>query len=209
MVVFSIPESVRVYSLVFQPVEIRSGDFVFVDGISGSGKTTFLKLVAGYHPKYLGTVERSEGFLDGVAFYFHDFHLLEQYGIRENCLFQSLFLDHTTRNAPELSERFEKYADRFGIRSLLGKKISELSSGEYQRVCLIRTLLRGKPVVILDEPVAFLDAQNKKAVLETLLSLSEAGTTILISSHDREDFDFFKSRVPEKQFIPYSISSHE
>lgn len=106
-------------------------------------------------------------------------------------------------------ESFKSMASQFRLLSVLDKKITELSSGEYQRVCLIRALIRNKPIIILDEPVAFLDSENKKTILETLLSLNKKGVTILFSSHNQEDFKFFKTHIPKNLFVPYSLSTHE
>jgi ABC-type multidrug transport system ATPase subunit len=104
-----------------------------------------------------------------------------------------------------VSQRFESYIDLFQLRPILHKKITELSSGEYQRVCLVRTLIREKPIIILDEPVAFLDTTNKKIVLDTLLSLHKKGITIIFSSHNPEDYKFFQTRVTKDFFIPYLL----
>ncbi len=93
MALFCIPNSLRIYALDFPVIQIKKWDFVFVDGMSGTGKTTFLKFVAGYRPPYTGTFVENKNLLDEISFYFHDFHLLEPYGILENCRFQSEFLD--------------------------------------------------------------------------------------------------------------------
>lgn len=209
MSLISIKDSISIYSLKFEKINIESWNFVFVDGVSWTWKTTFMKILSWHENGYSGELSRSDDFINLQSFYFHDFNLLEDYSIEENCLFQYKLFDENNIEKDEILKQLEYYLDLFNLKSVRNKKISKLSSWEYQRVAVIRTFIRDKPILILDEPMAFLDSYNKKAVLEKLYSFHKKWVTIIFSSHDKSDYNFFQDKIDSNLFITYSLDIHE
>ena len=145
---------------------IGKGELVLLCGPNGCGKSTLLRYLAGEYPRLCAMVPTRIPKVKG--FTGRDF------------LRSSLFEE------PHAGEEIiDKALAALGLESLSMRDISTLSDGEFQKLCIASGLVRKRPVLLLDEPTAFLDAENRILVIECLRKLAqEQGLTILFSSHD-------------------------
>jgi molybdate transport system ATP-binding protein len=177
-------------------VELEVGrEVVALVGPSGAGKTTLLRAVAGLAPASGRIQAGGETWLDSarrvrrtpeerrVGLVFQDYALFPHLSVRANVEFG--------RGA-----RRDGLLERFGLAGLAGAKPAELSGGERQRVALARALATDPTVLLLDEPLAALDAQTRTTVrLELHKLLLEANRPTLVVTHDFEDAATLASRV--------------
>lgn len=173
--------------------EIYAGECILLCGANGSGKSTLLKALAGIRPLLSGHVSGDmtppmipSGIPKAEGFTLRSF-------IRTACYSIS---DWAGRLSPETVAAAEEAMESLGIADLADRDISGLSDGEFQKGCIASALARKSPLVLLDEPTAFLDAENKISVLATLReTAARTGTAFLFSSHDIRDAAPLCSRV--------------
>lgn len=193
-------------------LRIAYGERVFLHGPSGSGKSTLLGLVAGVLAPTAGRVEvlsaslhamsgaRRDRFrADHVGVIFQMFNLIPYLGVLENvtlpCDFSSRRKGTAGARGSTVDAEARRLLSRLGLDApdLLGRRVTELSVGQQQRVAAARALLGRPGLVIADEPTSALDADHRAGFLELLLeecALAEA--TLVYVSHDRlgvERFD--------------------
>ena len=183
---------------------IEKGEFVFVVGASGSGKSTVIRLllkeleptsgrvlVGG---RDLGRLKRSRVALlrRNVGCVFQDFKLLQDRSAAENVAYalkvQGESSDSIRRKVPEV----------LGLVGLSHKGSSlpdELSGGEQQRVSIARAVVNHPPLLVCDEPTGNLDPDTSVGIMQLLYRINRAGTTILMVTHDREMVDKMRKRV--------------
>ncbi len=157
--------------------------FYLLFGESGSGKTTLLNILAGHLPYDSGVVEFLGNEYTGQV----STEEVEKY--MEYITQDANFVDYLTvydnlKLCCTDDEVIDSYLDRFKLIDKKNQYPGKLSGGEKQRICLIRALIRHKRVLLLDEPTAALDVENKRLVFETLASLKES-VLIICSSHDQ------------------------
>lgn len=173
--------------------EIYAGECILLCGANGSGKSTLLKAIAGIRPLLQGHISISKtppmipsGIPKTEGFTLRSF-------IRTGCYSIS---DWAGRLSPEAEEAVDEAMESLGISHLADRDISGLSDGEFQKGCIASALARRSPLVLLDEPTAFLDAENKISVLATIRDTAiRTGTAFLFSSHDIRDAAPLCSRV--------------
>ncbi len=188
----------KTFSLAPINLEISRGETVFITGGNGSGKSTFLKVLAGLYPPASGAVFLNEtvigphnrqAYRDLFSTIFSDFHLFNRlYGIEQPNAQRATELLHET-------ELLEKTA-------ITGKQISNLnlSTGQRKRLALIVALLEDKPILLFDEWAAEQDPNfRKKFYREILPSLKRAGKTIIAVTHDDDHYDV-ADRVLKMQY---------
>jgi cell division transport system ATP-binding protein len=183
---------------------IEKGEFVFVVGASGSGKSTMIRLILKEMEPTDGKIivgGRDLGRLKGskvpllrrnVGCVFQDFKLLPNRTASENVAYalkvQGESRNSIRRKVPEvlslvgLSHKGESYPD-------------ELSGGEQQRVSIARAFVNHPPLLICDEPTGNLDPDTSVGIMQLLYSINRTGTTILMVTHDREMVDKMRRRV--------------
>ena len=179
-------------------LRVEPGETVALVGASGSGKSTLLELIAGLAEPDAGTVAvgGSAGAADRLAACAwmpqRDLLLPWRRAIDNAAL--ALQLDGVGKG--ETRERAAAMLDRLGVGEFAGAYPSELSGGMRQRVAFARTLLAGKPVLLLDEPLASLDAITRADLQELLVETlaAERRTTVLVT-HDVEEALFVADRV--------------
>jgi len=179
---------------------LESGEQAAIAGTSGSGKTTFLNVVAGIQRGDAGQVlfdgtdlsRLSEGARDAfrarnVGYVFQSFHLLQGYTAIENVLLGMLFGPGPDRAwARSLLEEL-------GLSGHLRHRPSQLSIGQQQRVALARALANRPRLVLADEPTGNLDQERAAAALDLLRRLCRAhGAALVVVSHDRTVLDAFE-----------------
>ena len=169
-------------------LEVAQGEIVALMGLSGSGKTTILRVVAGLDTPDAGEIAAAKV---GMVFQFH-------------CLFEHLSALANVMLAPVHVQRAERQAAERRARKLLGELgvghradalPRELSGGEAQRVSIARALAVDPPLLLLDEPTASLDPARRNDLGDALRKLAAAGRTLLFTSHDDEFVRAHASRV--------------
>lgn len=161
--------------------EYPDGHSVMLCGPNGSGKSTLLKTLAGLLSPLSG------GFSTGGEVAMLPTHIpkVKGFSVRE-FLWTSLI--HTSQRGGASEKAIEEAIGMLGLNLLADKDISRISDGEFQKACIAAALSRKANVILLDEPTAFLDVDNRIMVLRTLQDLaSETGTTVVFSTHDIHD----------------------
>ena len=157
--------------------EMAPGECVLLAGANGTGKTTLLKVLA-EEASSAGILLIPTNIPKVKGFSVESF-------IHTGCYKES---DWRGRISEEVEMKMEEALDILGIQELKGRDISTLSDGEFKKACLAVGLTRRAEVLLLDEPTAFLDVENRISVLETLREVArKTGAAILFSSHDLHD----------------------
>ncbi|MBD2341389.1 phosphonate ABC transporter ATP-binding protein [Calothrix sp. FACHB-156] len=182
---------------------IDEGEMVALIGASGSGKSTLLRHINGLHIGDLGTVYtfgnilQSKGKLHSkirllrsqIGCIFQQFNLVNRLTVIENVLVGNLANLSILRSALHLFTKEEKYQalmalERVGILEQAYKRASMLSGGQQQRVAIARCLVQGAKILLADEPIASLDPESARKVMELLVQLNrQSGITVVVSLH--------------------------
>jgi ABC-type polar amino acid transport system ATPase subunit len=160
-------------------LEVREGEIVALMGLSGSGKTTILRVVAGLETPDAGEVSAAKA---GMVFQFHC--LFEHLSALENVVLAPVHVQKIERQAAE--RRARQLLLELGVGHRAEALPRELSGGEAQRVAIARALAVDPPLLLLDEPTASLDPARRNDLGDALRKLAAAGRTLLLSSHDDE-----------------------
>ncbi len=175
-------------------IEINAGELVVVKGESGSGKSTFLSLVAGLDTPTHGTLTVAGVPLhdadpmgltrfrrETVGMVFQSFNLLPTLSAEENVRLPALMAGRD----PELSRtRAVELLKRFHLGARLAHRPAHLSGGEMQRIAIARALINDPAVILADEPTGNLDSRNGRAVIDLLAERHrELGRTVIIATH--------------------------
>ncbi|MBP1928161.1 ABC-type Fe3+/spermidine/putrescine transport system ATPase subunit [Methanolinea mesophila] len=181
-------------------LSVNPGEYFFLMGPSGAGKTVLLETIAGLHAPDRGAVRVGPGEVTRlppearrIGFVYQDYSLFPHYTVEENVGFG---MKMTGVPLAARKERTEELLARFGILPLRDRLPGTLSGGEQQRVALARALAPGPSVLLLDEPFAALDAGSRDRCMKELRSLHrESGLTILQVSHSRDEAYALADRV--------------
>jgi cell division transport system ATP-binding protein len=187
-------------------VTIDKGEFVFLVGASGSGKSTFLRLILRELRPTRGRVFVAEQELSKmhswkvpllrrqIGTVFQDFRLLPNKTVTENVAFAMQVIGKPTatirRAVPEVLELV-------GLDGLGGRLPEELSGGEQQRVAIARAFVNRPMILIADEPTGNLDPTTSVGIMKLLDRINRADTTVLMATHDSTIVDQMRKRVIE------------
>ncbi len=173
---------------------VASGDFVAIEGPSGSGKTTLLSvlglleeatsgryLFCGDDVSRLSSRERARRRNRDIGFVFQDFSLIGDLTVAENV---ELPLLYGKVAKAERRARVDFALERVGMTHRKNHYPSQLSGGQQQRVAVARAVVSQPRILLADEPTGNLDSKNGAAIMDLLLSLHEAGTTLFMVSHN-------------------------
>jgi cell division transport system ATP-binding protein len=175
-------------------VTIYKGDFVYLIGKTGTGKSSFMKTLYGDLPLTEGegsivdynlrTLKEKEipYLRRKLGVVFQDFKLLNDRNIRENLTF--VLKATGWKEKPSMEHRIDEVLDKVGMKSKGFKFPYQLSGGEQQRIAIARALLNNPELILLDEPTGNLDPQTSVEVMEVLQEISKNGNTILMATHD-------------------------
>jgi polar amino acid transport system ATP-binding protein len=188
-------------------VSVQRGEVVALMGLSGSGKTTILRSVAGLEPFDAGEIDVDTARLRrqmspglarralhqrvGMVFQFH--FLFDHLSALDNVCLAPVHVQRVARAAAE--QRARGLLDHLGVGHRAGAFPRELSGGEAQRVAIARALAVNPPLLLLDEPTASLDPARCAELGKTLQQLAGDGRTLVMTSHDDEFVEEFATRV--------------
>ena len=177
---------------------VAKGEFAFLTGHSGSGKSTAMRLVHMAERPTAGEVVTA-GFSSGriskrnlwqlrrrVGFVFQDFRLLPNRSALDNVVFVLRVVETPRR---EIRHQAQQMLTQVGLAPKAGAMVQELSGGERQRVCIARALAARPHVLLADEPTGNLDARSSEGVMEIFRDVNAAGTTVLMATHDLDIVD--------------------
>jgi len=157
----------------------EAGEIVALMGVSGSGKTTILRCVAGLEVPDAGTVTAGPR---GMVFQFHG--LFEHLTALDNVTLAPMHVAGRDRATSE--RRARQLLDELGVGHRARALPRELSGGEAQRVAIARALAMDPPLLLLDEPTASLDPARRAELALTLRALADGGRALVLTSHDEE-----------------------
>jgi cell division transport system ATP-binding protein len=172
-------------------VEIGKGEFVFLVGQSGSGKSTFLRLVLKEERATSGQVPALRRQVGTV---FQDFRLLNNKTVQENVAFA---LEVIGRPRHQIAKVVPEVLDLVGLKGKEGRRPDELSGGEQQRVAIARAFVNRPMILIADEPTGNLDPLTSVGIMRLLDRINRTGTTVVMATHDDDIVDQMRRRVIE------------
>lgn len=192
-------ENVDIYydqHLILQDVNlnIQKGDFVYLLGKSGSGKSSLIKSIYADIPIQKGTAivcnynistirKKEIPYLRRkIGIVFQDFQLLPDRDVYDNLLF--VMKATGWEQHQKMDKRIQEVLESVGLKDKYNKMPYELSGGEQQRVCIARALVNHPELIIADEPTGNLDPQTSLEIVQLLKNLSEQGTAVLLATHD-------------------------
>lgn len=184
---------------------VDKGEFVYLLGKTGSGKSSLMRtlyadvplaagtaFVAGYD---LSAIKRKEVpyLRRKIGIVFQDFQLLYDRSINENLYFVMRATGWSDKK--KMQERAQEALDKVGLATKGHKLPHELSGGEQQRVSIARALLNDPEVILADEPTGNLDPETSEGIIKLLLDISKTGRAVIIATHDMLVVNKFPSRT--------------
>jgi ABC-type polar amino acid transport system ATPase subunit len=169
-------------------LEASAGEIVALMGLSGSGKTTILRVVAGLELCDAGEVTCAKA---GMVFQSH--FLFEHLSALHNVWLAPVHVQRVPRR--EAEQRGRQLLEQLGVGHRAGALPRELSGGEAQRVAIARALAVDPPLLLLDEPTASLDPARKNDLGDALRDLAASGRTLVMTSHDDDFVRDYATRV--------------
>ena len=185
-------------------LQIFAGEFVFLVGHSGSGKTTFIRML-------IREVKPTQGHIyvagedlasmrnwrvpylrRNIGCVFQDFKLLPNKTVFENVAFA---LEVIGKSRHVIKTQVPEVLRLVGLQDKLGKRPDQLSGGEQQRVSIARAIVNRPPLLVCDEPTGNLDPQTSRGIMDLLERINRTGTTVVVATHDREMVDNMRRRV--------------
>ena len=196
-------EATVIYAL---NMDVYPGDFVYIVGKVGTGKTSIIRTIIAENPLTKGSGEACGFALNGIkdkeipylrrkmGVVFQDFQLLMDRSVEENL---SFVLKATGwRNEEEMSKKIRQVLESVGMERKSHKMPHQLSGGEQQRIAIARALLNEPAVIIADEPTGNLDNETADGIMQLLTGINkEKGTAIVMVTHNRQIFEKYPGRV--------------
>jgi len=187
-------------------LEIEKGEFVFLVGASGSGKSTFLRLILRETTPTNGRVYVAGKEINKLSSWkvpklrrqvgtvFQDFRLLPNKTVSENVAFA---LQVIGKSRSEIAKVVPETLEMVGLEGKGHRMPDELSGGEQQRVAVARAFVNRPMILIADEPTGNLDPTSSVGIMSLLERINESGTTVLMATHDHGIVDQMRKRVIE------------
>jgi len=190
-------------------LKVNAGEFIYLIGQTGSGKSSLLKViygdlftnsgegvVAGFDLKK--THERDIPYLRRkLGIVFQDFHLLTDRTVQKNLEF--VLRATGWKDKKLIMDRMLDVLEKVGLRSKLKKMTHELSGGEQQRVVIARALLNNPELILADEPTGNLDPDTSEEIVLLLREISRSGTAIVMATHDYQIIRNLPARIIKTQ----------
>jgi cell division transport system ATP-binding protein len=184
--------------------DVKEGEFICLAGKSGAGKTTLLRLLLGEEkpsqgqvffknievqklkPHYLPLIRRRIGAI------FQDYKLIPSKTTYENVAYVMELMGFSDQ---EIKRDVPKVLEIVGLEKFFHHFPNELSGGEKQRAAIARALINRPELICADEPTGNLDPYNTRDVIKLLLQIQDMGTTVILSTHDKDIINSLKKRV--------------
>lgn len=185
-------------------LHINRGDFVFLVGSSGAGKSTFIRLLLREQQLTRGSLKINgvnvanlsqrtiPRFRRSIGVVFQDFKLLANKTVYENVAFA---MEVTHHNKKEIRRKVPVALSLVGLSHKAKSYPSQLSGGEQQRVGIARAIINNPMILIADEPTGNLDPHNADEIMKLLLDINRRGTTVIVATHAKEIVDKLQKRV--------------
>ncbi|MBO1031606.1 cell division ATP-binding protein FtsE [Tessaracoccus sp. SD287] len=187
-------------------VEIDKGEFVFLVGQSGSGKSTFIRLILREYRPTTGAIYvagqdlnklstwKVPGLRRQIGTVFQDFRLLPGKTVHENVAFA---LQVIGKRTSEIKQIVPETLETVGLTGKADRLPEELSGGEQQRVAIARAFVNRPKILIADEPTGNLDPSTSVGIMKLLDRINKTGTTVIMATHDSTIVDQMRRRVIE------------
>ena len=187
-------------------IEVAKGEFVFLVGQSGSGKSTFLRLVLKEERPTAGTIYVAGKELNSLSQWkvpelrrqigtvFQDFRLLPNKTVTENVAFAMHVLGASVK---EIRRAVPEVLELVGLTGYGERRPNQLSGGEQQRVAIARAFVNQPIILIADEPTGNLDPTTSVGIMKLLDRINRTGTTVIMATHDSGIVDQMRKRVIE------------
>lgn len=185
-------------------VTIEQGEFVYIVGQSGAGKSTFTKMLFREEVPTKGSVvvnntdittlkwKEVPYFRRNIGVVYQDFRLLPKLTVYENIAFALEVIEESPKN---IRKRVMSVLDQVGLKNKARFIPDELSGGEQQRVAIARAMVNHPALLIADEPTGNLDPETSWGIMRILEEINASGTTILMATHSKEIVNTIKKRV--------------
>ena len=196
-------EATVIYGL---DMDVFPGDFVYIVGKVGTGKTSIIRTVIAENPLLKGIGQACGYNLNGIrekdipylrrkmGVVFQDFQLLMDRSVEENLSF--VLRATGWKNEEDMSKKITQVLEAVGMERKAHKMPHQLSGGEQQRIAIARALLNEPEVIIADEPTGNLDPETADGIMQLLTGINkEKGTAIVMVTHNRQIFDKYPGRV--------------
>ncbi len=195
-------ESTVIYGL---DMDVMPGDFVYIVGKVGSGKTSIIRTIMAENRLLKGEGSACGYNLRGIkgkdipylrrslGVVFQDFQLLTDRSVDENLEF--VLRATGWKDKEKMDTRIMEVLEAVGMVTKAHKRPHQLSGGEQQRIAIARALLNRPAVILADEPTGNLDAETADEILQLLRQLNQEGTAIVMVTHNRSIFDKYPGRV--------------
>ncbi len=192
------------YALKDINIDIKKGEFVFLVGSSGAGKSTFIKLLLKEESPTTGSITINDMNTTNISrrkipklrrsmgVVFQDFRLLPNKTVYENIAFA---MEITGNKAKDIRRKVPSILSMVGLSDKAKSYPSELSGGEQQRVGIARAIINNPALLIADEPTGNLDPKNATEIMSLLKDINNRGTTVLVASHAKDQVDKMQQRV--------------
>jgi cell division transport system ATP-binding protein len=187
-------------------LEVDKGEFVFLIGASGSGKSTFMRMllreeapssgeihVANFHVNKLAA-RRVPKLRQRIGCVFQDFRLLQQKNVADNVAFA---LEVIGKPRSTIKKVVPEVLDLVGLAGKSDRLPTELSGGEQQRVAIARAFVNRPLLLLADEPTGNLDPDTSQDIMLLLERINRTGTTVMMATHDNHIVDSMRRRVVE------------
>jgi len=187
---------------------INRGEFVFLVGSTGSGKSTLMRLLIKEHEVSSGVIrvsgrdlaeidrKRVPHYRRNIGVVFQDFKLLPNRTVYDNVAYA---LQVTGGSRKEIREKVPDILRLTGLSTKLHNYPDQLSGGEQQRVSVARAFVNHPPLLLADEPTGNLDPETSIGIMQLLYRINKAGTTVVVATHDAHMVDRMRRRVIELQ----------
>lgn len=189
-------------------INIKKGEFIFLVGPSGAGKTTLIKLLLKEENPTKGKIILKDKDITKVrsraipyirrdiGVVFQEFRLLSNKTVYENIAFAMEIIGENTN---EIKRRVPIILEMVNLSSRSSSYPDQLSGGEKQRVSIARAIVNNPPVLIADEPTGNLDPDTSWEIMKVLMDINQRGTTVLMVTHSKDIVDSMGKRVIEIQ----------
>lgn len=186
-------------------IEVRKGEFVYIIGKVGSGKSSLLKTLYGEVPVSRGSAKILDFDLNHIrnselpllrrrlGIVFQDFQLLSDRNVMENLLF--VLKATGWKNKQEIQERIAQVLEQVNMSNKGYKMPHELSGGEQQRIVMARALLNSPDIILADEPTGNLDPETGSEIVQLLHTIREYGATVIMTTHNLGFVQSFPGRT--------------